>query len=264
MRFGIITDIHFTAGQDAAGLLESVLDWQRCGAGFAIQLGDLIAGESGDAGQELDEAQTVLEAGTCAVRHVIGNHCLAIPEAELLGRLDIRSPYYSFLEGGYRFIVLHGMDISVHSRPETPEDSALLEQAGINPALHDYCGGIGKAQKQWLRKLLDTAGQQGENVIVVCHFPLLPQTSDPKHGLLWNHEEIASIITTSHAVKACFSGHFHPGAYTVSNGIHFISIPAFTKCTEGSGFISGTVEIERSHLVIRNRQNMPWLELTLR
>ncbi|NTV98681.1 MAG: metallophosphoesterase, partial [Chlorobiaceae bacterium] len=261
MRFGIITDIHFSAGQDKRRLQKEILGWRESGANFAVQLGDLIAGKPDKASKELQEVKSILETCHCTIRHVIGNHCLALPEARLFSSLGLERAYYSFKEGEFRFVVLHGMDVSVHSRPEEEEENELLERARTSPGLHDYCGAVGRAQKAWLKESLQKAEKAGEKVIILCHFPLLPETSDLKHGLLWNHREISEMILSSAAVKVCFSGHFHPGAHAVSNGIHFIALPAFVN--PGSGFTSGTVEINSAAMIVRNQENSHFLEVSI-
>ncbi|NTW55431.1 MAG: metallophosphoesterase [Chlorobiaceae bacterium] len=264
MRFGIVTDIHFTTAEDTAALRSTILGWHENGIRFAFQLGDIIAGEPGTAMAELDQVIPELNRYGGTIRHVIGNHCLAIPENTLLGALGMERPYYSFMEGGYRFIVLHGMDVSVLSIPKSAEDGQMLERFRANPELHDYCGAIGAMQKTWLKGMLEQAEQAAEHVIIICHFPLLPETTDLKHGLLWNHGDISSIIVSSPSVRACFSGHYHHGAHTERNGIHFIVLPAFVRQGADTGFISGTVEIEGSRLTIRNQNNVPFHALQLR
>jgi manganese-dependent ADP-ribose/CDP-alcohol diphosphatase len=263
MRFGIITDIHFTPADDEYALRRSILGWQESGAVFVVQLGDLIAGNPAEAPAELKQATSVLESYNGTIRHVIGNHCLAVPEEELLRSLGMERAYYTFTEGKYRFIVLHGMDVSVLSRPETPENLAMLEWFRKNPKCHEYCGAVGKTQKNWLKGELEKAEQAAEKVIILCHFPLLPETTDLKHGLLWNHSEISGIILSSTAVKACLSGHYHHGAHTVANGIHFIVLPAFVNRGGETGFSSGTVELDNSKIVLRDQENRTLHELIL-
>jgi manganese-dependent ADP-ribose/CDP-alcohol diphosphatase len=264
MRFGIITDIHFTPAEDEHALRRSILGWQESVTGFAVQLGDLIAGNPAEAPAELKKATSVLESYKGTIRHVIGNHCLAVPENELIRSLGMDRAYYTFTEGKYRFIVLHGMEVSVLSRPETPEDLAMLEWFRKNPGSHDYCGAVGKAQKTWLKGELEKAELAAENVIILCHFPLLPETTDLNHGLLWNHNEISEIILSSTAVKACLSGHYHHGAHAVSNGIHFIVLPAFVNRGGETGFSSGTVELESSKMVLRDQENRTLHEFALK
>jgi predicted phosphodiesterase len=264
MRFGIITDIHFTVGQDETALRENILGWQKNSTDFAVQLGDLIAGNPRKAKAELQQAKAVLDTYPGTVRHVIGNHCLAVPEEYLLMTLGMQKPYYSFTVGGYRFIVLHGMDISVLSRLETPEELEMLREFLARPGFQEYCGAVGNRQKAWLDNSLEMAGRKGEEVIILCHFPLLPETTDLKHGLLWNHSEITCAVLSSPAVKACFSGHYHHGAHAVMEGIHFIVLPSFTGREGKTGFSSGCVELEYSRMTIRNQNDKTFLELTLK
>ena len=94
-----------------------------------------------------------------------------------------------------------------------------------------------------------------EKVMMICHFPLLPETTDSKHGLLWNHQEIVDILASSNAVTACISGHYHYGGYALKNKIHFVVLPAFVTRHEHPCFTHGIVELESDGIVIRNQQN---------
>ncbi|NTW81947.1 MAG: metallophosphoesterase [Chlorobiaceae bacterium] len=265
MRFGIITDIHFAAGRDEKYLQECTSGWRNDGVNFAMQLGDLVRGENVDeARTELKRATSILGTFRGTIRHVVGNHCLAVPEQELMQELGLDSPYYSFVVKDFRFIVLYGMDVSIHRKPETPEDAGMLGYYLDRPELHDYCGAIGKQQKAWLQEALEKAERSGEKVIIICHFPLLQETTDAKHGLLWNHREIYDILSSSAAVKACLGGHYHHGGYAVEKGIHFIVLPAFVNHSEHPSFCSGSVELERSKMVIRNQHHDILYELALR
>jgi manganese-dependent ADP-ribose/CDP-alcohol diphosphatase len=265
MRFGIITDIHYAAGQDDRPLQECTSGWQRNSVNFVMQLGDLVRGDNKeDARIELHQAKSVLQYFQGNIYHVLGNHCLAVPEQELMQELGLDLPYYSFVVEDFRFIVLYGMDVSIHRKPETPEDAGMLGYYLDRPELHDYCGAIGKQQKAWLQEALEKADRSGEKVIIICHFPLLQETTDAKHGLLWNHREIFDILSSSAAVKACLGGHYHHGGYAKTHGIHFIVLPAFVNHVEHPSFCSGSVELERSKIVIRNQHNEILHDLVLK
>ena len=131
--------------------------------------------------------------------HVLGNHDFCVPRAGLQRQLGMENAWYDFAAGGWRFVVLDGMDISIPGRAAgTPEQHRAVEMLAALGARHapnaqDWNGGIGDAQKRWLREVLRRAGEAGERAIVFCHFPLLAEASTPEH-LLWNSEEILRIL----------------------------------------------------------------------
>ena len=271
LRSGIITDIHFSTTTEPAAAIKTAADlsaWLKlCNTNnvdFLLQLGDLIKGSDEHNREELRQVSSILKVFSGTIRHVIGNHCLALPRKTLLNALGQQTPYYSFSEKGFRFIVLDGMDVSIHNEPEKSEDRQTLEYFLAQPDKHDYCGAVGTLQKAWLKAELDKAEHTGEKVIVICHFPLLPETTDTKHGLLWNHLEIVDILASSTTVKACLSGHYHYGAYVLKNGIHFVVLPAFVNRYEHLYFTCGTVELESNRMVIRNQNDQVVYDLPFR
>ncbi|MEI7825728.1 MAG: metallophosphoesterase, partial [Chlorobiaceae bacterium] len=123
---------------------------------------------------------------------------------------------------------------------------------------------VGTRQKAWLQREVEKAEHSGEKVIIICHFPMLPETTDQKHGLLWNHHEIAELVSSSPAVMACLSGHYHYGGYARHKGIHFVVLPAFVNRNEHPRFTWGTAELTGERMVIRNQLNEMLYELPFR
>ncbi len=271
LRFGIITDIHFSTESETAAAKASAAElracieyWQGHDVDFLLQLGDLINGSDTYKREELRQVSAIFKPFPATIRHVIGNHCLALPRRELMEALGLQSAYYTFTIQGFRFMVLDGMDVSVLSTPETVEDRQLLAHCRAHPELHDYCGAIGSRQKTWLQKGLEEAEHFGEKVIIICHFPLLAETTDQRHGLLWNHREIAELLASSPAVKACLSGHYHYGGYAQLNALHFVVLPAFVNRNAHPRFTCGTVELTGKRMVLRNQLDETLYNLPLR
>jgi 3',5'-cyclic AMP phosphodiesterase CpdA len=269
LRFGIITDIHFSTENEPAAAAKTAADlsacldcWQRNDIDFLVQLGDQIKGSDTHKEEEFRQVSSILNIFSGTIHHVLGNHCLALPRQTLMTALGLQTPFYAFTIRGFRFIVLDGMDVSVLRIPETLEDSQTLAFFHAHPELHDYCGAVGVQQQSWLKRELKEAELAGEKAIAVCHFPLLPETTDPKHGLLWNHREIAELLASSPAVKACFSGHYHYGGYALHKGIHFVVLPAFVNRHEHPGFTCGMVELHEERMVIRNQLQETLYDLT--
>jgi manganese-dependent ADP-ribose/CDP-alcohol diphosphatase len=262
IKFGIITDIHFSTTSETAVAITTAADvrgWlENCkkhNVDFLFQLGDLIKGSEEHNQEELRQANSLLKEFSGTIHHVIGNHCLASPKKKLLEALGLQNSYYTFIEKGFRFIVLDGMEVSIQNKPETPEDQQTLEDYLAEPEKHDYCGAVGLRQKTWLKNELHTAERTGDNVIVICHFPFLANTTDTKHGLLWNHQEIVELLASSNSVKACISGHYHYGGYAIKDKIHFVVLPAFVNRHEHPHFTCGKVELQSNRMMIRNQKD---------
>ena len=269
VRFGIITDIHFSTENEPAAAAKTAADLSACldylqrhDIDFLLQLGDQIKGSDCYKNEEFRQVSSILNTFHGTIHHVLGNHCLALPRQTLMAALGLQTPFYAFVIKGFRFIVLDGMDVSVLRIPETPEDAETLAFFRAHPEQHDYCGAVGVQQQSWLQQELEKADRHGERVIVVCHFPLLPETTDQKHGLLWNHREITELVASSPAVKACFSGHYHYGGYALHNGIHFVVLPAFVNRHEHPDFTCGMVELHEERMVIRNQLHETLYDLT--
>jgi manganese-dependent ADP-ribose/CDP-alcohol diphosphatase len=278
IRFGVVTDIHFTTGSQLNKSSKRIINYaaeelrlwiessRNKYVDFLLQLGDLINGTEELQDEEIEQVTAILHEYPGTIHHVIGNHCLALPQKKLLQALQLKAPYYSFSIKGFRFIVLDGMDVSVLHKTETPEDTKTLKfyhaQFDDDPSLHDYCGAIGYHQKNWLKKELHTAKRAGEMVIALCHFPLLPQTTDQNHGLLWNHREIVALLSSSTELKVCISGHYHHGGYLLHNDIHFVVLPAFVNRQEHPEFSWGRIELHSDKMVIRNQENKTIYDLS--
>ncbi|NTW68676.1 MAG: metallophosphoesterase [Chlorobiaceae bacterium] len=270
VRFGVVTDIHYDSKSnpgEAAKLREWIENSRKYGVDFLLQLGDIIRGSDEESEEELRQVLDIIQEFPGTIRHVIGNHCLAQPGDKLLFALGMSKPFYSFSAKGFRFIVLHGMDISVLNTPDCIEDQRTLEffqsRLEIDPWLHDYCGAIGSRQIVWLKSELAAAEMAGEQAIAICHFPLFQKTTDEKHGLLWNHSEIAELLAASPAMKACISGHYHYGGYLQEHGKHFIVLPAFVNRQAHPEFSFGTVELKRERMVIRNQEGITRYDLSI-
>ncbi len=262
LRIGVISDIHSKLDNDpaaaaitAADLRAGMAFWQHNNVDIVLQLGDLITGDEQHKQHELQQIVAILQEFPGTFQHVLGNHCLALPRQALMAALGLSEPYYTFTKSGFRFIILDGMDVSTLRTPEQPEDREALARFLATPELYNYCGAIGIQQKNWLQGELTKAEHRNEQVIMLCHFPLLPETTDKKYSLLWNHREIVEMLSLSKAVKACISGHYHYGGYAQHNSIHFVVLPAFVNRHLHPAFHYGIIELHPNRLVLRNHQN---------
>lgn len=253
LRFGIITDIHYGNGDreaERSDLHDCFSFWQQNNTAFAVQLGDLIDGKGPEAEENLEGITASLREYPGALYHVAGNHCLGAPLERYLKETGLDSPYYTFSANGIRFIVLHGMDINPESHPLLPSDRKRKKLQDQDPWANLYCGAVGERQIHWLEQQLESAHNAGEKVVMFCHFPLLKETSDEPHGLLWNHNEVTDVLCRYKNIIACFTGHLHRGAYFQRYGIHFMTMPPFIKRNEPPHYSCGMIELDNALLTV--------------
>jgi manganese-dependent ADP-ribose/CDP-alcohol diphosphatase len=238
--FAVLTDIQY-GDQETMGRREyrrSLAKLEECvkalnarDTAFTVQLGDIVDSRS----EDLPAILSVFNEIRGPKYHVLGNHDFCVNRAALLKSLGLAAGYYDFVYSGWRFVVLDGMDVSVEGG--WPKDSAnyqigqamlseLRQKKQENAML--WNGAVGEQQKAWLRRTLQAAAKKRERVIVLCHFPLLKESSTAAH-LLWNHEEIRNILQESGVVAACFSGHDHRGGYAERDGIHYVTFPGMVE-----------------------------------
>ncbi|HHE32121.1 MAG TPA: metallophosphoesterase [Chlorobaculum parvum] len=245
LRFGIVTDIHYnpeteTGNRTEAGLERCIEQWKQAGAEFVIQLGDLISRRGPEAEADLMAVRDMLACFGGPMHHVAGNHCLAVPPERFCQVMGLDTLYYTFSSHGTRFIVLDGMEVSAVNEPQNEADRNLLEYYRDVVKAPFYCGAVGSRQLEWLVTELGLALKNEEPVIILSHLPLLEETTDEKHGLLWNHEEVVAMLLRYPNVRACLSGHYHSAVQVEQNCTHFAVLPAFRDCLdvqEGGGFM---------------------------
>lgn len=260
LRFAVVADVQY-ADKPAQGkreyreskakLAAAVSEINPQAVDFVIQLGDLI-----DEGMDNLAAILPVYRGFRAKKyHVLGNHDLSAGRAVLLERLAMRGPYYDFSLKGWRFVVLDGMDISAEGgwpagSPNLLAGERMLDRLKTrsSPNALPWDGGIGEAQKRWLRRTLHAAERAGERVIVFCHFPILAAASTPVH-LLWNHDEVLGILSSSPAVAAYMNGHDHQGGYAEEGGIHFVTFQGLVE--SGADNAYAVVEVFSDRLEIQ-------------
>ena len=253
LKFGVITDIHYGNGDrlKEKNDLHTCFDfWRKNRVAFVVQLGDLIDGKGPEAVENLVGATAVLREYPGPLYHVAGNHCLGAPLDRYLEETGLDAPYYTFSINGIRFIVLHGMDINSESKPETTSDKARKNLLNHDPWANLYCGAVGEEQFHWLERQLDETRESREQVILFCHFPLLKETSDEPHGLLWNHDEVTDVLRRYDNIIACFTGHLHRSAYFKRYGIHFMTMAPFLKRNEPPHYSCGMIELGNASMTV--------------
>ncbi len=251
LRLGVIADIQYcdceTYGSRfyRSSLLKleaAVTNLNAEKVQFTVNLGDLV---DRDTPANLEAVIMRLNRLKNPVYNLTGNHDYeGIQDMQALyTQLGMPSSYYSFSQSGWRFVFLNTNDISsytvIKDSPEEEELNAMMEKIKISGHKNgaSYNGGIGEKQIQWLRKELILAGSQNERVLIFSHHPLY---AAPGLTAL-NDQEIVELITEYPQVKACISGHHHPGDFGEYKGVAFITTEGMVETENKNAF--GVIEI---------------------
>lgn len=200
-------------------------------------------------------------------RFLLGNHDFEVGAEHLghvVGRLAMPGPYYDFTVQGVRFVVLDGNDVSLFAPPQgdprwqlAQERLARATAAGL-PNAKPWNGSLGTAQIAWLERTLHAARSAGERVVVLNHYPVLPENP---HNL-WDSTEIVALLARFPNVVAYFNGHNHAGNYGEAHGIHFVNFRGMVDTPDTSAF--AIVEMTGDRLDIRGYGREPSRSLPLR
>jgi predicted phosphodiesterase len=255
--FGVVSDVQYSdfppAGtrfyrSSTGKLREAMSSFKTDAVDFVINLGDLIDKDFGSYKPITD----ILDSSGLKIFHVAGNHDFSV-EPEFKKRLPVLTPekngYYSFVKNNFRFICLNGNELSTYisnNRREIKKAQKNLAEMVASGEVNavDWNGGISDKQIIWLRKKLDDAVAAGEKVILICHFPVLPENV---HNLL-NYKEILPLIENYKNIVAWFNGHNHAGNYDSLNNIHFVTFRGMVETEYDNSFAS--VDVFDNRLVI--------------
>lgn len=246
-RAGIVADIQYadieTKGtrhyrSSIAKLQEAIGEFKKENVDRVISLGDLID-------QHFDSYDTllqILDNLDVPVWHILGNHDFSVKEdkkKEIPGMLGLRKRYGSFIQGNWRFLCLDGTDVTIFGssdRKKINEARIILDSLieAKAPNAREWNGGIGDKQLKWIKRQLSLAEKEGNNIVLLCHFPIYP-ANDPHN--LWNAGEVRTLLENFNGKIAYFSGHTHKNLYSFNNGIHYVSF-------------SGMVEEDRNSFAI--------------
>jgi len=206
LSFGLCADVHQDVMHDAPERLAAfVSDMNRRRVAFIAQLGDFCIPKKENQGF-LD----VFHSFDGPHYHVLGNHDTdsenltknGYTQEQTKAFWGMERDYYSFVHGGYRFVVVDGND-----RPEN---------AGTS-----YPRLIGEPQLLWLERELRTTE---EPVVLLSH-----QSPENAEGLE-NGDAVRAILERANEsagwrrVLAWFSGHHHLNDLVRVNGIPYVQV----------------------------------------
>ncbi|GAB3268437.1 metallophosphoesterase [Larkinella harenae] len=256
--FGIMTDVQYCDCDNAGTrhyrsslrkLREAVKVFNQNNVDFVMHLGDFIDHDF----QSYDTLNALVSQLESPLFQVLGNHDFSVRPEELKKvpkTLRMKGRYYSMVRARWRFIVLDGNDRSVYGQEKTSEEYELavrqLEalKAKKAPNAQTWNGGLGEKQLGWLRKELARAAKKKENVLVFCHFPLVPE-NDPH--LLWNAQNVRSLLEEYPNVVAYLNGHVHVSSHLTQKGIQYVTLRGMVELEE-NGF--GIVNVYRDSVKI--------------
>ncbi len=269
LKIGLVADPQY-ADQDPRGerhyresiwkLSQAIDTFNREKVDFVQTLGDVID----DKRSSYDSIIPVYDRLNSDIPsfHVLGNHDFSIDLSEdsnVPDFFEMPSPYYSYRQKGWRFIVLDGTDYSFYANDFHQHDTIAINRyhqsiegkANQKP----WNGAIGKKQQEWLKSELSSAERLDEKVILFCHFPVYPFGHSEN---LWNDMQIVPVLENSPAVVAYFNGHNHAGAYGQKTRIHFVTLFGMVD-TRVSSF--AILEIYKDYLNLRGFGNQKSLNL---
>lgn len=255
--FGVIADVQY-ADYAPAGtryyrsstekLKEALKTFKDDSVSFIINLGDLIDKDFTSFKQVTD----IIESSQIETYHVAGNHDYSV-ETSYKNRLPVLTPskkgYYSFIKDNFRFIFLNGNEISTYitgnkaAIKKAEESLSLMKKKGEINAV-EWNGGFSTKQISWLKSQLDKASGANESVLLLCHFPVIPENI---HNLL-NYKEVLAILENYHNIIAWFNGHNHAGNYGNFNKIHFVTFRGMVETESDNSY--ARVDVYKNKLFI--------------
>lgn len=262
--FAAIADVQYADEEgelDFRGSLERleacVADLAGRDLAFVVQLGDVIQGraERADSRSDLERVLAPLEGLGVPLVHVVGNHCLALPRAELEARLGLERGWQSFARDGWRFVVIDSMELSLRGvppdHPRARDAAEWLAAHAIEdfPHANEWNGGVSVGQLTWLCETLAAAAASGERAVVFGHHPVALAAARPNY-LMWTHTEVRAALEESESTVAYFCGHDHRGGYARSGSVHHCTLPGMVAAPRGSNAYA-VVEVFGDRLVVR-------------
>ena len=258
----MVTDAHYADTEARGGrtyrdglklMRECVATMNQEKVDFVIELGDFKDQDNPPVeGKTLDYLKTI-EAEFAKFSgpryHVLGNHDtdslskkVFLETVESTG-IPKEKSYYAFLHKGVQCIVLDAN----FKRDGTPYDKGNFDWKDAN---------IPKEELEWLKKTLSE--HTGKSIIFV-HQRL---DNDGAAICIRNAAEVRKILAESKRVLAVFSGHDHPGAKSVIEGIPYYTLRWLTSgyaivemSSEGNLTVKGFRRVASTELRVASNEN---------
>jgi manganese-dependent ADP-ribose/CDP-alcohol diphosphatase len=217
---------------------------------FVVTLGDIIDRYY----ESFDSVLPIYNNLNMPDYKLLGNHAFEEVDDSLKDTIiylyNMPDYYYYFSYNDWRFIVLDGTELAAYDSIlhldlwEEADSLWQSVQGQINAV--PWNGGIGRKQRQWIENAVTDAMNNGEKVILFCHFPVYPE-----HYLnLWNREDIIAIVEKYDNIVAYINGHNHDGNYGFLNGKYYITQKGMVETYDTSSF--SILEIYDNKLVFKS------------
>lgn len=192
--------------------------------------------------------------------------------------------YYDFSPcQGWRFIMIDSYDVSmIGSSSEANANFAKKLLAQNNPNdlsksggwFHNlplqnyrfvpYNGGVSEEQLQWLEDVVRQSSERKEKVLCFSHQPVFAPYKP--QSVIWNCEDILSILHKYGNTRLWMAGHDHDGQSSIdASGIYHLVPPAPLECEYGQTAF-GFIEVHDDELKMNwtgklpLQPNNPWPE----
>jgi hypothetical protein len=249
LRIGLVADVQYGDKPDdgrntyraALDRLRAVVDQLNAAdLDLVVQLGDVIDGtfdrprhDAARDERDLDAVLAVLDGLAPPLEHVVGNHGLSLPRERLLERLGPAAGHRVRDVGPARLVFVDTLAFArVGRRPEDPvrvaaEAWLAAHDVAEHPHAHGWNGGLGEAQRAWLREVL---AADDRPAVVLAHHPVDPAACRPKF-LAWDHAEALAVVDAAPRCVAWVNGHDHRGGRDERNGVLHATVPGLVAAT---------------------------------
>lgn len=240
VSFGVFSDLHLDVMHDGKKRFDAFMEaMSREKVDFIIQLGDFCYPENTDycACSEANmpvnlkrSLHAVIDVPKMELLHrfnsfekpsyhVLGNHefdfCTKERALDLYG---MKNRYYSFLQKGWRFLVLDGNN--------------YRDQTGIIRAYRygDYFDSndlpyIDEEQMEWIERILS---EERKPTVIFSHQPVVGGRRSLKNG-----NELLNLIDRTNkkekTVYLCMNGHIHVDELTCRDGVYFYTLNSMSN-----------------------------------
>ncbi|KAL3876092.1 hypothetical protein ACJMK2_033972 [Sinanodonta woodiana] len=235
--------------QHLKNMLETWESDTLCKPAFVLQLGDAIDGVN----KSMEASESALQRVLAEMKsfsgtwyHIWGNHEFYNFTREFLMKSSLFSgnelqcsvmpgnAYYAIEpHPQLRILSLDTYEISLLGYPEeAPQYQTALKIMSINPnedqnspigleyedlMFVKYNGGLDMGQLNWLETNLQEAIVKKQNILVIGHIPLHPNSTDMT-CLCWNYQEVLSVLQQYASCVLCYmAGHDHTGGSAIDS-----------------------------------------------
>lgn len=216
LKFGVISDLHYDLMHDGDRRAQCFIDAMiREQPDFIISLGDFCVPKPAN-----KKLMAIWAQFKGKKHYVLGNHDTdgGFTKQQALVFWDATSPYYSFDNKDFHFVVLDG------------------NEKDLNNRIEGYARTIGKEQLTWLKQDLQ---QTKLRTVIFCHQGLENTMNGLDNGMQVRYllEQINNEAGFNKIILV-LTGHHHLNYHNQINGIHYVQINSSSYYWAGETFES--------------------------